>query len=100
MGPTHSLPVILPVHLELIKGVTPGISDQLSDDSVLHPLQEVPQAGQLQPVLEEQLLLRLGLCLGAAGGGGPRLHLGLSSVHGAGLTASLKCQQNRMLIIE
>lgn len=81
--------------MEPIKGVTPGISDQLSDDHVLNPLQEVLQAGRLWLVrVQEYVLcvLALWLRLGTADGSGHSLDLCLSPVHRSGLTASLKYQ--------
>lgn len=93
LGPAYRLTVILPVHLEPVEGVTLGVSDQLSDDSVLHPLQEVLQAQRLRlaEVLLEQLLcvLVMWLRLSAADGGGHSLDLCLSAVDGSSLTASL-----------
>lgn len=93
----HQITVIFPVHLEPIKGVTPGISDQLSDDSVLNPLQEVLQARRLGLIigLLEELLWYLvrWLRLGTADGHWHRLDLCLSTAHCFGLTASLKYQQ-------
>lgn len=56
--------------MELIKGVTLGISDQLLNDNILHPLEELLQAGRLWlvVVLLEELLscLVLWLSLGPA----------------------------------
>lgn len=52
--------------MELIKGVTPGISDQLLNDNILHPLEKLLQAGRLWlvVVLLEELLCCLVLWLG------------------------------------
>lgn len=72
--------------------MTPGISDQLSDDSILNPLQEVLQARRLWLVVLKELLcgLVLWLRLSTADGSGHSLDLCLSAVNRPGLTASLK----------
>lgn len=97
-GPAYQLTVILPVCLEPVKSMALGISHQLSDDCVLNPLQEVPQARLLLfiKVLLGDLFndLVLCLCLSTAGSGRHSLYFCLCSVHGSGLTASLKQQQS------
>lgn len=91
--PTYQLTVIIPVHLEAVKGMTLTVSDQFSDDLLLDSLQEVLQARctVFCLLLLCCLVLQLGLC--TAAGGGHCLHLLLSTVHHPGLTASLKHQQ-------
>lgn len=101
-GPAYQLTVFFPVHKEPIEGVTPGISDQLPDNHVLNPMQEVLQASRLQliMVLLEELLCRLVLWLrlGTADGSWHSLDLCLSTVHHSGLTASLKYQQIKVIL--
>lgn len=88
--PTYQLTGISPVHLEATEGVSLGVSDQLSDHCVLHPLQEVlePRRCLIAGCLEE--LLRCRLSLSKADCPGRSLGLGLRSVHVPGLTASLE----------
>ena len=84
--------------------MAPGVPDQLSGDHVLDPLQELLQAGRLRLVLvlQEELLRGrvLRLRLGPAGGGGAGLDLGLSAEQRSGLTASLKHQQRKTLMLQ
>lgn len=93
----YQITMIFPVHLEPIESMAPGISDQLSDNYVLNPLQEILQTRRLWLVLIllEELLCRLvlWLCLGTADGDQSCLDLCLSTVHHASLTSSLKQQQ-------
>lgn len=104
IDPSYQVTAIFPVHLEPIEGVTPSISDQLSDECVLNPLQKVLQARRLWliMVLLEELFchLILWLCLGTAVSNQHSLDLCLSTVHCLGLTASLKYQQRKALLFK
>lgn len=73
--------------------MTSAISDQLPDDRVLHPAQEVLQALWIQLSRLEQVLLRcwvLRFRLGTRLSSGQSLDLSLGRVDSPGLTASLE----------
>lgn len=81
----------LPVDMETIKRVTPAAVLQLPDQRILHPLQELHQAGRIRAAeasLPGNLLIWFRL--GGAGASGAGLDPSMAAGYGWSLTASLE----------
>lgn len=85
------LEVLVPVCLEPVEGVAPAGLQQLPEDQVLGPVQEVQQARRvgLLGVLMEKVWFWW-FCLGPAGGSGPGLDSCISTEDSFSLTAPLE----------